>query len=267
MIKTLTLLALFILPQSAFAEETGELIPARIVEVSITHPNYMEADQFGILMKVPNAVSGCYDVSSLEFETSFIEGNYMDIKVKGYKRTPVKTQYVAFDCDVGTKVISAMIPISANDLRNRGIRQIRFNNGNIEDSYDVKVSDTSITLTPERSAAFKPKGAQDGFLIHSFGGAGLVALHVPMANKGDDLQQIISNFAHKNALSPAENKSPENNVFYFMDESGKTLSKLSEVGYIELGTISILRPYNEGLGLQRLPSPLKVFATRPGTTL
>jgi hypothetical protein len=268
MIKILTLLALIVLPNTSFAKETGELIPAHIINVSLIHHSYMEADQFGILMKVPNAVSGCYDVSNLEFETSFIEGNYMDIKVHGFRRTPVKTKNVAFGCDISTKVISAMIPISANDLRNRGIRQIRFDNGNIEDNYDVKVSENSITLTPERnSLVFKAMDSQNGKLIHSFDGAGIVALHVPMANKSDDIEQIVRNFAHKNALSLTDKKALKNNVFYFMDESGKTLSRLGDVGYVELGTISTLRPYNEGQGLRRLSVPLKVFATRPGTTL
>lgn len=264
MIKFLTLLALLIFPQTSFAEETKELIPARIINVSLIHPDYMEAEQFGILMKVPNAMSGCYDVSGLEFETSFIDGNYMDIKVNGYRRTPIKTKDVSFDCNVGTKVISAMIPLSTNDLRDRRIRQIRFNNGSVEDNYDISINDANITLTAERPLAFKAMG---NTLVHNFGGAGIVALHVPMADKGDDIAQVVKNFAHKNALTPAENKPSENNVFYFMDESGKTLSQLSADGYIELGTISILRPYNSGEGLRRLPVPFKVFATRPNATL
>src|SRR5688572_11778756 len=50
------------------------------VDVSLVHYHYMDADQFGIMMKMPNAVTGCFDVSPLEYEARFIDNNYMEIK-------------------------------------------------------------------------------------------------------------------------------------------------------------------------------------------
>lgn len=258
MIKILTILALFFLPTTAHAEETGELILPSIINVSIVHKNYMEPQQFAVFMKVPDAVSGCYDVSMMGFQTSFIEKNYLDIEVKGYKRTPIKTKNIAYDCPVGTKVITATIPLDANILKERNIRQIRFKRGNIEDAYDVAMTEGSITFTPRRTTSFKPAG----LLTHNYSGGGLVRLQVPMANKGDIYNTTLKNFAYGRALMPSEK-----GQFIFMDKSGETTAKMNENGYVELGTIQVNRPYNGGNGAQMTTVPLKVFASRPDTTL
>lgn len=270
MTKILLLLALILLPNLASAEETGELIAPKIINVSIIHPDYMEADQFGLLMKIPNAVSGCYHVSGLEYQTSFIEGNYMDIDVSGYRRTPMKTKDVAFDCAVGTQVITAMIPINAEDFRSRGIRQLRFKSGAIEDLYDVTVTSDSFTLTPTKATAFRPTNVNaSGALVFNFAGQGIVALYVPMVNKGEDVAQAVQSLALKNGLMPASDPNMPNTakVFYFIDNSGNILSQIGENGYFELGAVPAIRPYQGGNGKQSLPMPLKVFATKPGTTL
>ncbi len=258
MIKILTLLALILLPTSAYAEETGELILPPTINVSLVHKNYMEPQQFAVFMKVPDAVSGCYDVSMMGFQTSFIEKNYLDIEVTGYKRTPIKTKNIAYDCPVGTRVITATIPLDADNLKERNIRQIRFKRGNIEDAFDVKITDGSIALTPRRTTSFKPAGQ----LTHNYSGGGLVRLHVPMANKGDVYDTALKNFAYGRALMPSDA-----GQYIFMDKSGETSAKFNESGYTELGTIHVNRPYNGGNGAQMTTIPLKVFASRPDTTL
>ncbi len=254
MIRLLAILTLIVLPSLSLAEETGELILPRITNVSIVHHTYMEPEQFGILMKIPNAVSGCYDVSSIGYKTTFIEKNYLDIEVTGYKRTPIKTKNVSYDCSVGTKVVTATIPLNTNDLRERNIRQIRFKRGVIEDAYNVELLDNAVTLSPVRTTSFKPLGS----LTHNISGGGLVKLSVPMLQKGEDVSTLLKNFAYGRALETSDKGS-----HIFMDQSGETIAKIGENGYAELGTIQVPRPFNNGNGVQMTKAPLKVFASRP----
>ena len=254
--------------------DTGK-IEVNEVEVSLVHYHYMEPDQFGIMLKTPNSVSGCFNISPLEYEATFIEGNYMDIKVKDFRRTPVKTENVAFDCDQKSKVVSGLIVLSAEDLQKRDVDEIRFSLGRNRDSYHVVFQPDSIQLIPDSQISFKAKGLtgpDKNKLVHYYSGKTLVALHVPMARKDEDIAQSVRNLAYKNALTPVFEQegldtSGNNNVFYFMDPHGRTLDRLGEDGYAEFGSIQTVRPYDGPNGRQGLPIPLKVFVTRPGTSL
>lgn len=250
-------------------------IAVKNVQVSLVHHHYMEPEQFGIMMKTANQVSGCFDISPLEYEASFIEGNYMDIKVKDFRRNVVKTKDVAFDCDQKSKVVSGLVVVSANDLKEKGVRQIRFNNGSTTDNYDVTIKQDSIVLKPESMIAFKAiglSGPDKDRLVHYFNGKTIVALHIPMARDSDDITQAVRNLAYKRALTPVFEQegldtSGADNIYYFMDPTGRALDTLADETYTELGTIQAMRPYDGPQGRQGLPVPLKVFMTRPGTTL
>lgn len=245
------------------------------VQISLVHYHYMDPDQFGILMKLANSSTGCFGLSPLEYEANFIDDNYMDIKIKNFRRKVVKTENPEFDCDQKSKVVSGLIVISAEELKKRGVREIRFDNGNVRDAYLVTVLEDSVVLQPDSMVAFKAQGLtgpDKNRLVHYFSGKAMIAVHVPMANKGEDIAQRVRNLAYKNALTPIFEQegldtSGENNVFYFMDPQGRTLDRLNTDGYTELGTIQVVRPYIGPNGTQGLPTPLKVFATRPGTTL
>jgi len=52
-------------------------IKAKEIIVSLVHYHYMEPDQFGLLMKVPNTVSGCFETSPLEYEVKFVADTFM----------------------------------------------------------------------------------------------------------------------------------------------------------------------------------------------
>ncbi len=245
------------------------------VQVSLVHYHYMEPDQFGILLKVANSVSGCFNISPLEYEANFIDEHYMDIKIKDFRRVPIKTKGVSYDCNVGSKVVSGLIVISAKDLKKKEIKQIRFSNGNIRDAYNVTILPDSIQLKPDSMVAFKAiglVGVDKDRLTHYFSGKALVALHVPMARDGENIAQHVRNLAYKSALTPVFEKegldtSGKNNVFYFTDPHGTALDMLGESAYMELGNIQVARPYDSPNGRAGLPVPLRVFLTRPGTTL
>jgi hypothetical protein len=254
--------------------EKAQKIEVKTAEVSLVHHHYMEPDQFGIMLKVPNVVSGCFDISPMEYEVNFVNETYMDIEVKAFRRKPVKTQNVAYDCDQQTKAITGLIVLNAKDLEKRGVKEIRFSNGNVRDVYNVVYQPDSIVLKPESMIAFKANltGPEKDKLVHYYSGQTLVALHVPMAHPDDNIAQRVRNLAYKNALTPVFEKegldtSGKDNVFYFMDPHGRALDLLNDDGYAEFGTVQVVRPYDGPSGRTGVAVPLQVFVTRPGTTL
>lgn len=250
-------------------------IPINTAEVSIVHHHYMEPEQFGIMLKVPNIVTGCFDISPMEYEVKFHPGNYMSIHVKEFRRKPVKTEKVEYDCDLKSKAVSGLIVLNAKDLEERGVQEIRFTNGNIIDKYKVKVLPDSIQFIPESMVAFKVKqlmGPDKDKVVHYFSGKTLVALHVPMAEEGEDIAQAVRDLAYKSALTPIFEKegldtSGKGNIYYFMDPHGRALDLLNDDGYAEFGYIYTKRPYIGQRGQDAIGIPLKVFVSRPGTTL
>jgi len=252
-----------------------QTIKAKEIIVSLVHYHYMEPDQFGLLMKVPNSVSGCFEVSPLEYEVKFVADTYMDVTVKSFRRKTIKTQNPSFDCNQKSQVVTGLVVLNANDLKERGVEEIRFNNGTARDVYDIAYKQDSIVLTPQSMVAFKASGLSGpdkDRLTYFYSNENVVALHVPMALDTDAVKQAVNNLAYRNSLMPVNNQegldtTGTNHIYYFMDPRGRTLSMLNEDGYMELGAIRIPRPHiNEG-GQTTIPISLKVFATRPETTL
>ena len=262
-----------VLKERSFAKTNKQEV--NNVQISLVHYHYMDDDQFGLLMKLANVSAGCFELSPLEYEANFIDNNYMDIKIKSFRRKVIKTENPEFDCNQKSKVVSGLVVLSAKELKKRGVREIRFDNDQVRDAYKVTILEDSIVLEPDSMIAFKAQGLtgpDKNKLVHYFSGKAMVAVHVPMANKGEDIAQRVRNLAYKNALTPIFEQegldtSGANNVFYFMDPQGRTLDQLNADGYTELGTIQVTRPYIGPNGRQGLPTPLKVFVTRPGTTL
>lgn len=246
------------------------------INLSFVHHSYMEPRQFGIMMSVPNAMIGCFKFSPLEYEASFIDRNYMDIKVDSFRRKLVKDVNVAADCNTRNQTISALVVVSADDLERRGIQKIRFNNGKHIDYFKVSITGQSITFEPESMVAFKPTnltGINKDRVVHYFNGAEtIVALHVPMAEKQDDVTNALRKLAYQSSLVPlfesdALDTSGKSNIFYFTDPNHSLLEGLNPDGYLELGEISVGQSYLNENGTVRTGKKLKVFATRPETKL
>lgn len=250
-------------------------IKPRIIEVSLVRPSYMEDDQFGIQMVVPDVVSGCWEFSPLEYESTFIDPYYFDVTVKHYQRRPVETNNVQSGCPTNNKMTSAMIVLSKSDLQKREIRQIRFSNGSISDYYDIRITDNGIQFRPQSMVIFKAVGMTGplaDYLEMDFGGASKVALHVPMARKGEDVRGAVVALASRHGLTPevdtptsySAGGSP---VFYFTDQIGDVAGTIGEDGYSSLGTINASRLYDGPDGRAYSAVPLQVFVTKPGTQL
>ncbi len=250
-------------------------IKPKVIEVSLVRPSYMEDDQFGIQMVVPDVVSGCWDISPLEYESTFIDPYYFDVTVKHFQRHPIMTDNVTSGCPSQNQMSSAMIVMSKKDLETRQIQQIRFSNGSVADYYDIRIADNILQLKPQSMVIFKAKGLTGPLgdrLEIGFGAGGKVALHVPMAKKGDNLDSLIVALASRHGLTPdpemptsyGAGGSP---VFYFKDQIGDVAGSIGENGYSELGTVNAHRPYDGENGRMVTPVPLQVFVTRPGTQL
>lgn len=245
--------------------EKGGVVPQEL-QLSIVHHSYMEPDQFGILMKVPQTVTGCFDISPIGYEAKFIADLYMDINVTSYTVTPKKTQHVEYACNQGYQTATGLIVVSANDLRSRGTRQIRFTNGLARDNYNIIYSGDSITLQPQSMIVFK---AKNGNLTYGLNPQNIISLEVPMAKEGDDISEAIRTLAAQKGLSPVtdmESLPPsmkqESNDFYYVDETGRYTDSLNENGYAEIGVIPVARAQIDENGASSKNVPLKVFVKK-----
>ena len=255
--------------------ELGFIAPTS-VNIALVHPNYMEDHQFGIQMSVPDVVSGCFNLSPLEYEANFVDPYYLDIKVKKYRMTTPKGRAELQKCDLQNKQVSGIMLLDKNDLMRRGTQEIRFSSDAGRDTYKIILTDKSVELVPDSASFFKPQGLTGALkdrIAYNFNDAGAITLHVPMAQDGEDITAQIESFAMSHALAPAESGpmlelgDDGGAVYHFKDSSGRFSSMINEDGYAEIGTISVMRPYDGPEGRTQVPVDLSVFVTRPGTKL
>jgi hypothetical protein len=171
---------------------------------------------------------------------------------------------------------TALMVLDKKDLIKRGTQEIRFSTEVATDTYKIILDDAHLELIPESMVVFKGQnlaGPLKDRLIHSFAADKMVALHVPMANPGEDLSEAVTTFARHRALSPATPDQPAawggNGMatYYFFDDNGHIIEQIGESGYSELGKISVMRPFDGPDGRTETPVDLSVFVTRPGTQL
>ena len=255
-------------------QKQGYIKPG-LIELSLVREPYMEGSQFGILMTVPDVISGCWDVSPLEYESSFIDPYYFDVKVKDYKRTKIEVENVEYECPAQNKMTTALIPLDAQDLKKRQIRQIRFSTGYVADYYDIRYTENGITLIPQSMVIFKAKelvGERKDRMHFDFGVQGVVTLHVPMAKKGDNVTQALQSFAYRHALTASPDMTPtihrDGSVsMTFTDQTGRVKSQIGQDGYASMGQIMVARPFDGPQGRALTNVPLQVYVTEAGKQL
>ena len=250
--------------QKDAAESKKGYIKPHTLYLSVVDYDYFEEDQFGILIKTGDIITGCWKLSPLEYEASFTEQYYMDIKVNHYRRTAMTG-----NCPKGNQTVSALIVLNKSDLKAKQVKQIRISNVVARDRYSISLHDDRIELRPITSLAFK---TENGPIVHYKGNKGVIALHVPMAEQGDDVANEILRVARMNNLTPlsqdiSNRYSSNNETFFFMDEEGATLERLGNSEYLEVGSVKVQRPYDGPYGRTTIDKPLKVFATKAGKTL
>ena len=255
--------------------EQGFIAPSNI-NIALVHPNYMEDHQFGIQMSVPDVVSGCFNLSPLEYEANFIDPYYLDIKIKKYRMIMPKGRAELQKCDLQNKQGAWLLLLDKIDLMRRSTQEIRFSSDAGRDSYKINLTDDMVELVPDSTNFFKPQGLTGALkdrITYNFNGAGAITLQVPMAQDGEDITAQIESFATSHALAPSESNpmlevgDDGGIVYHFKDSSGRFSSMINEDGYAEIGTISVMRPYDGPEGRTQMPVDLSVFVTRPGTKL
>lgn len=246
------------------------------VQVAVVHHPYMDDDQFGIQMSVPDVISGCYTLTPLEYEANFTPPHYLDIKVKKYRRIAPEGSPAGKKCDAQNKMASALMVLSRKDLQEKGTQEIRFSTEIGTDNYKIILDDTHMELVPRSMMIFKAEGMTGPLkdrIMYSFTNDKMIALQVPMANPGEDLTEEITLFAKTRALKPVNPDSPASwtggglATYYFYDDNGHIIDQLGEESYAEIGQIAVNRPYDGPEGRTTTPVSLSVFVTRPGTQL
>ena len=251
-------------------------ITPQVVQVSIVHEPFMDDDQFGIQMAVPDMVSGCYTLTPLEYEAKFTEPHFLDIKVKKYRRIAPEGTAALRKCDQQNKMATALMVLSKKDLEQKGTQEIRFSTEVASDNYRIIMDGGQMQLVPRSMVIFKAKplgGPLKDRIIYAFANSKMVALQVPMSQAGEDLSHEIRSLAYSRGLAPVDlDAKPSWNEngrasYYFYDDGGLVTSRLDPEGYVTLGTIEVSRPMDGPEGRTETPVPLTVFATRPGTQL
>lgn len=253
--------------------DKGYITPTA-VNISIVHPAYMDENQFGIQMAVPDVVSGCYTLTPLEYEAKFAQPDSLNIRVKHYRR--IAPQGANARCDTRNKMATALMVLDKKDLRARGTKEINFSTEAARDTYRIVLGDNRLELIPQSMMVFKAPGLTGELkdrLVYTFASSKMVALQVPMAKPGEDLSEEINGFARSRALTPANADAPTSwagngaATYYFYDDGGHVVAQIAEKGYAELGKITVSRPYDGPDGRTEAPVTLSVFVTRPGTQL
>lgn len=246
-------------------EERNEIKPNEVL-VSLFQEDYMDlSDQFAIRLTVPQVVSGCYEFTPLEYEASFIDPYYLDIKVKHYRRDLIKMENPHLDCPGTYSRAEAMIPLSRRDLMTRGTKQIKFRTENITEYYDLDLYDNKVTLKPQSMAVFKSELdwlTQE--LQYDMDHKRKVQLYVPMARADDDLILELHQFAQMRGLVPVEEgkvkvEDPKN-IIVVKDEKGALINTLKAERIQEVGSIPVTRQVRDENGVHDTTIGLTVFA-------
>lgn len=251
-------------------------ITPQSVNVSLVHPSYMDEDQFGIEMSVPDMISGCYELTPLEYEAKFVDPYFLDIRVKKYRRIAPEGINAAQKCDQQNKMSTAMMVLDRKDLEKRGTQEIRFSADAGADTYKIVLSDTHVELIPASMMVFQGvnlAGPLKDRLIYSFASDSMIVLQIPMAQADEDLTPQILHFAKSYALAPVNPESPASwdgngrAMYYFHDRDGQLSPRIGPDGYAQVGTIKANRPYDGPNGRTETAVDLTVYVTRPGTEL
>ena len=250
----------------------GFMRPGEVL-VSVVREDYFEDDQFGLRLKLKDTITGCFKYSPLEYQVNFVEGNYMEVAVKYYKRETIKTNNPNADCPSGNQAVSGLVVLSRSDLKQKAVTEMRLTNGGVIDRYAMAHYDDRLEIIPITMNAFKAQGlqgvAQDRLIIYN-AQKDVLALHVPMAGAKDNIETAVTDLATRKGLVPLDQGdlkkySANRNVFYFIDNGGITMSQLEDEKFIDFGTIQSTQPYEGTAGINEINKPLKVFATKPGT--
>ena len=96
--------------------------------------------------------TGCPKFSALPFEVGF-NGNTLTVKIGKYTVDMRNlTSAPHYDCDTTSKVPSAEIPLSREDLKSRAVKTVRLESESGSRTYNLELTDTHVRFVPGDAA-------------------------------------------------------------------------------------------------------------------
>lgn len=259
--------------QARAAEAYGKLYykknPAAIM-LSLARAPGLEAGQFILRLEAKDGISGCAKLSPLSYEVSF-SGIYMDVTISDYTvdmRNPGKT--TLYGCAFAPQTPAADIPLNISDIKDKGTKRIRFHADGLLEYYDIKYTDSHITLAlspdgppgPKRYRPLAANGIKDP-LTFWFYPQNTLVLYAPAARKDENMGAAIEAFARTKGLTPLQEIYSDFSpplappaFYYYVDSTGFFNGLVIGESGSAVGTLNINRKTG--------PDVLYLFARRPG---
>lgn len=255
--------------------ELGIIVPRDII-VSLIRYKGLKDTQFALELTIAESVTGCVELSPINYEVKTPEPRFLDIKVFNYKREE-KRRAIGEDCKNEAKRPSSVIVMDLPLLERLGTEVIRFQSPNGNDNYTLNVTDAKVELMPQSRNVFRadPRTSIDGVLTYWFNTGDVVALTValPLEDKiegdfKDNIQEQLTEIARKNGLFRLDDVNPDYvppsgadpNTFYFADPEGKLSEELSTNDMLDVGFVRVAAEYDTVRGVEKRFRNFPVFA-------
>ena len=233
----------------------GRILPPRIL-VDVAHPDYMEKDMFALRLTIPDVIMGCYEYGALEYETTYVDPEFLEIHVLGYTARLMETDTPQLECARGYQQLKALIPMSQEDLIERGTRKIKFKTRLQTDEYTIRHPENRIVLQPVSANIFVPR--QGRAVEYDFRDMQSIILSVPSAGEDEDLTQRLEEFAKVNGAQVMG--SAGRNAIKVYDPENVFFTQMDGTGMSRIGSVLVERVQRKHNGNEIMEIPLTVFA-------
>ncbi|MGH1403064.1 MAG: hypothetical protein ACRBDL_02365 [Alphaproteobacteria bacterium] len=213
-------------------------------------------------------VSGCATITKPRVETEQINDRMKvevrDSEIKVKKRSP---RYTNYDCKNKQLESYFDIELDRDELIENGTKKI-----SLESHKYGEFATSEVDITRDRIILKTKSEAGEHIVTFWFFPFNTVILHAPSAKLGQDVQDLIRDFAEAQDLTPLERRFkdfelPYNATHYafFTDPTRVIHKQLNEVGEnIKVGHITTYRTVYTANGPVEEPHNIDVYATLPG---
>lgn len=246
--------------------------------VSLLRNRDMPPGHFTLRLSPENRmVTGCIDLADMGYSANYM-GNALEIVITslsaGTENLPL---YPHLECNGNPQTPKADIPLSRDDLMERGIRHIRFRGGPFFDTFDLDISERMVALKPSLS------GPSTGSVIKKqknyrvkdsmslwFYPEGTVIAFVPGLERSRRIREKVDGLMAQKGFVPLETvypgfKSPlaMPHHYYYVEKD----TKLSEMAAIDsgypFGNITVDKTVYGLKGDKVTAADVSVFVRRP----
>jgi len=230
---------------------------------------------FALVMAVETVVTGCPKFSNLSYEAKFTD-IFLNITIDDYtvdlRDAPRNPHY---ECEQTYQIPQAEIILSRDELAAKNTQQIHFETGTPYENFDIELLEYKVRLIPSApSQIYKALKLSHvvNTLTHWFYPEGTIILYLPEASSDNKkLEEAIADVAEKHGLVPLTSIYPDFRSpistpyhYYYVDQIGKTVSKIEKTGdgYLDKIHIGIISYELE----EDVPAlkEMVVYAKKPG---